>query len=144
MSALTKEQLDEALALVRKGWPLAQIARLYGVQRQAFYMRAKRDPEWRAEIGKARAVAFGSFWDKMQKIAEEKGAWQAFAWILERRYGVLSPDDQLKKLAAEAAAKAAKPSDDQEKWRDMVSAIPGRHKPEPQVEDTEAGDDDGC
>lgn len=62
-----------------------------GLTKQAFYMRAKRHPEFAAEIRKRKARAVIRLRNLMQEAAATKGAWQAYAWQLERWHGAMDP-----------------------------------------------------
>lgn len=100
---LRSEQLDEAIRLIADGNKVATVARKFGVTRNALYNRQRRGRKFAEEIETARADAAIKFLRMLQAAAASNKAWQAFAWILERDHGWVSPGDKAKLAAASAA-----------------------------------------
>lgn len=100
---LRSEQLDEAIRLIADGNKVATVARKFGVTRNALYNRQRRGRKFAEEIESARADAAIKFLRMLQAAAASNKAWQAFAWILERDHGWVSPGDKAKLAAASAA-----------------------------------------
>lgn len=98
MMGLTKAQLERAFELLRRGHRIPAVAGYFGITRQAFYMRQKRDAEFDAKVREAQAVAEMDALDKLVRYSDPpalddrgkplpRGEWTAIAWFLERRFG---------------------------------------------------------
>lgn len=127
---ITDAELAEAIELIRKhGLPIAQVAKHFGQTRQAFYMRAKNHPDWKAKVLKAQSEHCVSTLTKLQEAAENKTAWQAYAWMAERLHGITDPVtkaklEDMKKDRGQQRENAAKLRDFIERARDESVGTP--------------------
>lgn len=104
---LTDEQIDEVIALIEDGMPVAHAAKRVGCSRQAIYNRARRDPDFKQRVEMAQGRSFETIFKRMQVAAMKGKSWQAFAWILERVHGMTNPIEKAKLQAMKGRSKSA-------------------------------------
>jgi hypothetical protein len=85
------------LEYLREGtWRQITLARAMGVVPSAINEKKKRDPEWGRQFDEAKAEGEQRLLRKLDDAAATGKSWQAYAWILERIHGYMSPSDRAK------------------------------------------------
>lgn len=84
MSALTNEQLERLVALLKAGNYIEIAVRAIGVEIETFDELLREDEELRERVARARAEAEARSVASIANAAREN--WQAAAWLLERQY----------------------------------------------------------
>ena len=122
---MTDENIAAILRTVALGvWP-DRAAQMHGVNASTMRSFKEANEDFRTALEKADAQAESGFLGKILRHTENQ--WTAAAWMLERRWPARwakrdSDHDDAKKASA-------KQSDDTDKWREMMAAIPGRVMP---------------
>jgi hypothetical protein len=97
--AIDEIKMKEILAFVQAGGSRTKAADYVGVSTTTIADEAARNPEFASSLKKAEA---DSYQGRVERIAAagKKGAWQADAWFLERRY----PDEFGKRVEIKQTA----------------------------------------
>jgi hypothetical protein len=93
---LTKEKLDQILALLKLGCSQNMAADFVGCSPSTIRREAERNPEFAAKLDNAQSKAELGWLQNIRKAAQKEQYWRAAAWALERifpeRYAPRGPD----------------------------------------------------
>lgn len=82
----SREVREELLANLREPMSIKAACALSGVGESTFYKWIEDDPEWAEEVDAAKRFSEPVMVSRLKSLAEEKGDWRGYAWLLERRF----------------------------------------------------------
>tara|TARA_Y100000114_G_C11754452_1_gene326112 strand:+ start:1911 stop:2378 length:468 start_codon:yes stop_codon:yes gene_type:complete len=77
---------EELLANLREPMSIMAACALSGVGKSTYYEWIENDPEFAEEVEAAKRFSEPVMVSRLKSLAEEKGDWRGYAWLLERRY----------------------------------------------------------
>lgn len=82
----SREVREELLANLREPMSIKAACALSGISEATYYNWIEDDPAWAEEVEAAKRFSEPVMVSRLKSLAEEKGDWRGYAWLLERRY----------------------------------------------------------
>ena len=77
---------DELLANLREPMSIKAAYTQAGVSERTYYRWIEEDEAWAQEVETAKRFSEAVMVSRLKGLAEEKGDWRGYAWLLERRF----------------------------------------------------------
>ena len=72
--------------LLREPMSIKAACALSGISEATYYNWIEADPAWAEEVDAAKRFSEPVMVSRLKSLAEEKGDWRGYAWLLERRF----------------------------------------------------------
>jgi hypothetical protein len=82
----SREVREELLSNLREPMSIKAACALSGISQATYYNWLEGDPEWAEEVAAAKRFSEPVMVSRLKSLAEEKGDWRGYAWLLERRF----------------------------------------------------------
>ena len=77
---------EEVLANLREAMSIKSAYTLAGISERTYYRWIDEDEEWAQEVEMAKRFSEAVMVSRLKGLADEKGDWRGYAWLLERRF----------------------------------------------------------
>jgi transposase len=77
---------EEVLSNLREAMSIKSAYTLAGISERTYYRWIDEDEEWAKEVEMAKRFSEAVMVSRLKGLADEKGDWRGYAWLLERRF----------------------------------------------------------